>query len=561
MRIATATLFCLLTASAALASLTSSALTGRVTAGDAAAADVTITLTSTALQHERTTTTSSKGMYWIGGLPPGTYDVTFSAKGMQTLTRRAVVELGRTARADAKLERSEEEESVTSTATTVGVADTTSITTHFSDAELDRLPYSRWLTGFRLAPGPFFDQLLLDDGELREAIGGEELIEEETAIRGALPVEDEGFVRGVISERTRSGGEAFSLSVRDTWTDASYGNGNIFESASGGRIVPQRLWFFAGGWAGDAPAASDWNGVLLKLTGQLGAAHNLVGEYRNARSKSTILFDGSREDFRTHNETVRYTGVLSDRLLVEGAGSRFTYGDGFFTSHHDTATAKVSYRLGEHVIAGGVDRWLGTTSLFLGDRLAWRGLTVDAGLRGRDGDLSPRVAATYDFRGDGRQAFSASWGDYSGAGLPPAAHVATIGYATAIGASGSTRIDYIRRDLGTTTLDQLQLDARYRLFDRFEAGASYTYSRNVGTDLRNIGSAWIGATLPVGSHEVGATILEHHLYGDQWTTDLALRYAIPFSRLGLTLAADATDLFDVYTLEGRTVRLWARLRV
>jgi hypothetical protein len=146
--------------------------------------------------------------------------------------------------------------------------------------------------------------------------------------------------------------------------------------------------------------------------------------------------------------------------------------------------------------------------------------------------------------------------------MSPAAHVASIGYATAIGASGSARIDYLRRDLGVTTVDELQFDARYRLFDRFEAGASYTHTRNVGDDLRDIGSAWIGATLPVGSHEVGATLLEHHLYGDQWTTDLALRYAIPFSRLGLTLAADAIDLFDVYAPEeGRTVRVWARIRV
>src|SRR6185295_19869827 len=133
-----------------------------------------------------------------------------------------------------------------------------------------------------------------------------------------------------------------------------------------------------------------------------------------------------------------------------------------------------------------------------------------------------------DTRGDGRQALFASYGEYAdlfNSSGPPVSRVASLGYATAIGNSGSARIDYLRRVDSDHSFDQLELDTRYRLFDRFEAGASYSHSDYFYSTYRHRGTAWLGATFPLGSHELGATLLEHgeSIFG--WTTDLALRYA------------------------------------
>src|ERR1043165_1863048 len=128
MRHALAALWIVLLAPTVSASTTSSAITGRVMIGDAPASGVTVTATSAALMQPRTTMTGARGTYWLGELPPGLYDVTFSHPGATTLTRRAKVELARVAHADAKLEPNADEESVTSTATQLSVADTTAIT-------------------------------------------------------------------------------------------------------------------------------------------------------------------------------------------------------------------------------------------------------------------------------------------------------------------------------------------------------------------------------------------------------------------------------------------------
>ena len=71
-------LFALWLALPALANITSASLTGRVVVADAPASGVTVTASSSALQHPRATMTNAHGRYWLGALPPGTYDVTFT---------------------------------------------------------------------------------------------------------------------------------------------------------------------------------------------------------------------------------------------------------------------------------------------------------------------------------------------------------------------------------------------------------------------------------------------------------------------------------------------------
>src|SRR5688500_13397689 len=73
----------------------SGTLGGRLsTSGSLGLPGATVTVTSDALQGERTTVTDINGVYSFPGLPPGSYAVTFAMDGMSTVERTAAVPLG-----------------------------------------------------------------------------------------------------------------------------------------------------------------------------------------------------------------------------------------------------------------------------------------------------------------------------------------------------------------------------------------------------------------------------------------------------------------------------------
>jgi Carboxypeptidase regulatory-like domain len=562
------------------AALTTSALTGQVTVTNARADGVTVTALSRATQLVRTTMTNGRGRYFLGALAPGEYDVTFARKGLSSVTRPATVELGRVARADATLEPNDDEESVMSTAITVSVADTTPITTHFAADELERVPLRRDLdTALTLSPVlPSLPAIVDDTAMFFPTLLGEEALDEVTVVRGAQPIELAGGVTGVILARIRSGSDTLFLSVRDTYSTHD-GGGHVLESASGGRIVPQRLWFFASGWGGDATDAGMYRlrGLTLKLDAQAAAAHHFTATYTDAdtRFSRDRVFPG----IGTTAASVRYTGILDERLTAEALVSRAEAGDAFLPLRDDALAAKISYRTGDHVISAGGQRSKHPNSdvdaLYLGDRWTFDRWTVDAGLR-RDGDRTlTRAAAAFDLRSStGSHAIVASWGEYltdnpsPGFTRQPALRIASIGYTSSLESSGAARIDLLHYAGAGTTMDQVQLDARYRLFDRFLAGASYVYSR---IDPRpfflpeHLATVVLGLQLPIGGRELGATVLERY-DARTWTTGIGVRYEIPIRRVSLTLAGDATNVFDsaesgpFITPEGRGLRFWARVR-
>jgi hypothetical protein len=537
---------------------------------------VTVVVSSKALLAPRTTTTSAHGIYWLGSLPPGEYDVTFSRGGLMTLTRRAVVELARVARADAVLDPSEEGDTVTSTAKTISVAGTTEITTHYSDAMLDRLPTSRDPRSAQsIGPASLESPgaASVDDVQFeRPELLGEEAIEQVTVIR-AVPADSEDDRGAILAAVTRSGGEEFSLTVRDTissfrWHGDSLGRAprgilHLLESASGGRLVPDRLWFFAAGWSGDSAdrPVTDLRGFAVKLTAQPAAAHNVVAE---------ILDGDGSGGFGASLLALRYTATPAERAALDVLFAR--------SNGTEIASARGTVRIGEHLLSfGGTGRSEDKTSLtasdsdalYVTDRWSTRQWTLKAGLRqerdrGRS-DILPRFAVTFDPGGDGRRALVATYGEYA-PGREPPIRTATIGYAAAIGSSGSARIDAGHREDSFATVNELQIDARYRLFDRFEAGANYGAIAFVGRDvIDHIAAGWISAEFPWGEHELGATLLQR--WSDTtlprsgrrrvWPVDAALRYTIPLSRITLTVAADGTNLFA----SDRGARVWIRARL
>ncbi len=374
------------------AAVGTSALTGRVTSGGKGVANATITATSPALQHERVTTTGPGGTYWLGALPPGDYEVTFASKGLQTLTRRAVVELARVARADAQLEPSEDEESVTSTATTISVVHDTALTFHRDAKSLDRLPLPITInSAVYLAPASFSFVPTLEVDELPIRFVQDPILsetaEELTFVRGVLPLEYANGSDVAIVARTRFGGETLSVSVRDTITNGAWlgeafrfarddgGLQHFLESSSGGRIIPNRLWFFGAGWGGSRADGTslDRHGFQLKLTGQLDERQNLAAAYFD----DDIDFAQSGDQESSLFSLV-HIAQWNPRLISEIAAGRAR-------ENEDSISAKTSFVAGDHVLSGGIDYSDGpfadSHALFVSDRLWLDRWVLNAGVR------------------------------------------------------------------------------------------------------------------------------------------------------------------------------------
>jgi Carboxypeptidase regulatory-like domain len=541
------------------AAVSTSALTGRVTSAGKPVANATVTATSPALQAPRVTTTGASGTYWLGALPPGQYDVTFAHAGLQSLTRRAVVELARIARADAQLEPSEDEESVTSTATTISVVHDTALSTHRNAKQLDQLPvpidYTTvlYLDPDRYPNAPTFH----DDGGAIQS----ETIDEMTFIRAVTPLElaRTGSATAVVA-RTRTGGEEFSFSARDTITN---GGNHYGEVASGGRIIPDRLWFFGAGWDGKRVDRFpfDERGFELKLTAQLDERQNLTATHTDSFAGLT---------------SIDHVAQWTPRVLTEISA---THAQGF---DQNIGSAKTSFVAGDHVLSAGIEGSSGyadTHAFFVNDRLwhdrwllnsavrygRFHGLGDSSAGPAADGDgFSSQVAGAYDLRGRGRNAITASATRYAFYGNHNLDEF-TVGYVMALGSTGSARFDVIHDDYeGQTSRTRFQLDSNYRLFDRFEAGLNYTYTRSDFDYLANTGNAWLSADMPMGDQTFGVMIAYRYGFSpfvlfaqnSPYAVDLALRYTIPVKRIAMTVAADAQSV-----LNNRIVRGWIRLRL
>jgi len=593
-------LLLLLLAPATFGATITSALTGRIMSEGKPVAGATVTATSSALQHPRVSRTGSYGTYWLAAMPPGVYEVTFAAKGKQTMTRRATIELGRIARADAVLEPSEDEENVTSTAKTVSAGDTTAITTYFSDWLLDRLPTRRDpIAAGAIAAGtlnifPVIDGSIDIDSSL---LFGEEMLEQITVFRGAVPIEQHRSIGGTVDVQTRSGSNDHFFSLRDSITSASwiegapYGGGSgldhFVEAAGGGRFVRDRLWFFGSAWSGDdAFSPGDSRGFAVKLTSQIGASHNLIGTYVDADRESDLIQGRIEKSLLA----LQYTGALSPRLTVEGTLSRTSDAAHFFgegvrvRDDRDSLSAKATYVLptwaGDHVLTAGgtiasTDFAGGTYDedvIFVNDRWSYSRWIIEAGVRRQTfGDHTlPRAALVYDLRGNRRHAAIATFTRYSDPELGYVLTENTIGYAAALGSSGSFRADVIRAESNAIERVSLQLDGSYRLFDRLETGANYTAALRdeLNPRPRHTANGWITVDIPLGERVLGVTFLQRYQSrfresGESTaSTDLALRYRTPLGRTMLTLAADVTNVFndsDMFRHLPRALRLWARV--
>ena len=218
----------------------------------------TVTVSSDALQGERTTVADVNGVYSFPGLPPGSYTVTFEMNGMSTVERIASVPLGGAVTMDQVLTVAPVSEvlvvhgarpaPVSSPAGAFNLrADRFSLMptarTPFGLAELspgltDNTPNNNQLT----IGGAFaYDNVFLMDGvDINDNVLGqpnglfiEDAIEEVQVLTSGVSAEYGRFAGGVVNVITKSGGNLFSGAVRSNFTNPAWSVETPIEKSAG----------------------------------------------------------------------------------------------------------------------------------------------------------------------------------------------------------------------------------------------------------------------------------------------------------------------------------------
>jgi hypothetical protein len=368
---------------------TTAELTGRVASAGQALPGVTVTLTSDALQGSRVTVTGENGGYLFALLPPADYLLRFDLQGFTAVERRVRVPLAVTTRADVELEATPFHETVTVESGSAPVAASASIGTNLRAAELQRLPGGRDIRAAVLlspsasaqgptnrlviAGAPTWDSLFLVDGVVvNEYLSGqphslfiEDAIQEIAVLIGAVSAEYGRFTGGVVSTLTKSGGNEFRGSLRDTLTNGAWTKrtpwagqpdpldkvNNAVEGTLGGFLLKDRLWFFAAGRKAEASldrftALTDiayrvdsreerWD---VKVTQQITGRHSLVASYIDTSLAETNAIDPDRggrvADLASlipkrlqpaRLLALTYEGLLAQNTFAEIHGSRKRY--------------------------------------------------------------------------------------------------------------------------------------------------------------------------------------------------------------------------------------------
>jgi hypothetical protein len=394
-----------LSACAAIASaqVPTGTISGRVVdQGGLAVPGVSVTATSANLQGERAVVTSAYGDYSIPLLPPGDYTLTFELSGFQSVTRRASIAPTQTLPLDVTLAVGGVQENITVSASAAPFLETATNATSVRQALTETLPTSRTLVAaILLAPnvhatGPTntgggdgslaiggamsFESLYLLNGvQITENLRGqpytlfiEDAIQETTVATSGISAEYGRFGGGVVNAITKSGGNRFSGSYRQSFNNDAWRTLTPFEQALaepartnarlhktvptyeytvGGPVLKDRLWFFTAGRLQKQESNRTTTGTNIpytftndekryeaKLTYSVANAHTVRGAYTKIQQQLTNNAFGTPLDLRTLYDqgqpqdlvSLNYNGVFGTHLAIEGQLSRrhFTFEDG-----------------------------------------------------------------------------------------------------------------------------------------------------------------------------------------------------------------------------------------
>ncbi len=254
-------------------------------------AGVVVKASSPSMQGERDITTGEKGDYWMPGLPPGEYEVTFVAEGFQTNVQRGVrISIGSSLTLNVTLHSAE----IGAAVTVVDERPTIDVSSSSSGQVVTReylqaLPTGRsYQSAVQFAPGVTGgsnpnaqggssreNKWLLDGANTSDPVTGTfsfnfnlDAIDEIEVITGAFRAENGGTMGALINVRTKSGSNEFEGGVsgfysNGNWSpkrDASFTpeggqiEGSEFDRDSqsvtlaaylGGPLLRDKIWFFA----------------------------------------------------------------------------------------------------------------------------------------------------------------------------------------------------------------------------------------------------------------------------------------------------------------------------
>lgn len=343
---------------------------------------VTVTVSSPALQGTRSVVTSANGDFLIPFLPPGQYIVTVELESFATQKLPIGVAMAETQPMAIKLALASVQESVTVTASSsTEVLKTGTIAAMYTAKKIDDLPVGRALNdAVLLAPGVnsngpssaivvagalSYETLYLVNGvNVNENLRGqarllfvEDAIQETKVSTGNISAEYGRFNGGIVNMVTKSGGNKFSGSFRDTLTNDAWRalrpmNDQkldqvvpAYEGTFGGPIMRDKLWFFTDGKYQNNQQQRTLNYTLLnypwaqsdkryegKGTWTINPQNTFKGSYTTRKIWTTNNSSNSPMDLASlyNNGTtdgllaLNYASVLSPKLFLEGQFSRKT---------------------------------------------------------------------------------------------------------------------------------------------------------------------------------------------------------------------------------------------
>jgi outer membrane receptor protein involved in Fe transport len=387
----------------AAAQSTTGTISGRVVDSQGLALPgVTVNATSPNLQGVRSAVTSGNGDYIFTGLPSGTYTLAFELSGFQNQSRTVTLAPTQVLPLDVQMGVAALSETVNVVGRSADVlTQTAQVATNFKQELIATLPTTRDINAsLLLAPavhptGPSgaysvagsmsFETLYMVNGvNVSENLRGqannlyiEDAIQETNVSTAGISAEYGRFGGGVVNVITKSGGNQFSGSFRDTlnndnWrTLTPFENTQIandpthtdtrvaktvptYEYTAGGPIMKDHLWFFT---AGRLQTQESGRSLVItnipytytddtkrfegKGTFSVNANHSFQGAYTKiVENQTNNTFNTSLSmDTRSLNNrqlpqdlsTGSYNGVLTSNFFVEGRVSsrHFTFqGDG-----------------------------------------------------------------------------------------------------------------------------------------------------------------------------------------------------------------------------------------
>jgi hypothetical protein len=415
---------------------TTGTLAGRlVDTQGAGVPDATITITGPL--GSKALITDANGRFFATFLAPATYDLRAELQGFKAVDISGMrVHVGQTTQATIRIESGSLTEAVTMTGDPP-IVDTTSSTIGavLDDDLFQRVPVGRRVAGIvHLVPGALDTLHVVDGVNLsRSPMMPLEVVSEVVVKTGGYEAEFGQSLGGIVNTVTRGGGNQTRGTAFGYVNTAGPGESDI-GAALGGRILPNRLFFFAAlnpSWQTHSRAQVDSTRrtlpYLTKATWQAVTVNHIdlavFGDPSNGETKPTSA-EATVGKSGGHYQTLRYHAAFGANTLVETSLSRVDddVDEGF------EYTLKTTFMFGDHTVKAG----------FLSDDVSsafvqnqWKAndrLTLNAGIRYEDppslaradpsfggaGSWAPRVGAVYDPLGTGRSKVYANWGRYIG---------------------------------------------------------------------------------------------------------------------------------------------------